>query len=105
MGGHCGGEKQTREISDRVKKHNEIVVPVHNHFYDSAGLQAELLDAGAMDPNTYEVDPWRLLQLDECPNFIDFNSEKGNSQRRVVAGPGDPCVSCTPENRDSITNK
>ena len=94
-------KKQHRESLDRGKKHNETVV--ENHFFSPAGLKAELLDAGVMNADTGFIDEWRMGWLDEAPNFIDFNSEKGGGQRKVAAGPSDACQTLLPENRECCT--
>jgi hypothetical protein len=94
-------KKQHRENLDRGKKHCEAVV--ENHFFSPYGLKAELLDSGVMDRDTEEIDPDRIGWLDEAPNFIDYNSEKGGGQRKTAAGPGDACQTLIPENRECIT--
>ena len=67
-------KKQHRESLDRGKKHTEAVVD--NHSFSPAGLKAEMEDAGVMDYDGL-IDEWRLGWLDEAPQFIDYNSEKG----------------------------
>ena len=60
-----------REDRDRAAKNNEAVV--QEHFFGSAGLKEELLDAKdengvpVMDEEG-RIDGWRLAWLDECPN-------------------------------------
>jgi hypothetical protein len=93
-------KKQHRESLDRGKKHTEAVVD--NHFFSPAGLKAEMEDAGVMDSDGL-IDEWRLGWLDEAPQFIDYNSEKGGGQRKVAAGPGDACMTLLPENRECLT--
>ena len=45
---------------------------VERHFLGEFGLEAELLDAGVMDPDTKVIlDPRRLLNSDETPQPID----------------------------------
>lgn len=50
----------------RSKKQNEGVV--NKHFYGEYGLEAELLGAGIMDPESKQIkDPRRVLWTDEMP--------------------------------------
>lgn len=90
----------TRECRDRAAKQNEEVV--QNHFYGHAGLQEELMDAGIMDAEG-RIDPWRMWWLDECPNMIDYNSEKGGGRKKRGAGTGKKAVINSPENRECPT--
>ena len=93
-------KKQHRESLDRGKKHTEAVVD--NHFFSPAGLKTEMEAAGVMD-SAGLIDEWRLGWLDEAPQFIDYNSEKGGGQRKVASGPSDACMTLLPENRECIT--
>ena len=90
-----------RESVDRAKKHNQKVLD--HHFYSPTGLKAELLDARVMDAETGEIDEWRLLWLDEAPNMIDYNSEKGGGRKKYAGLPGKPCHMLLPENRECPT--
>jgi len=57
---------------------------VDEHFNGVWGLRAELIDAGIMDPSTFEItDPRRVLNLDECPQFIDYNDNKATRRLRL----------------------
>ena len=48
---------------------------IERHFHGEFGLEAELLDAGIMDPETKVIkDPRRLLNSDETPQPIDMRS-------------------------------
>ena len=54
----------------RAAKMTEAVV--ERHFHGEFGLEAELIDAGIMDPVTKVIkDPRRLLNMDETPQPID----------------------------------
>lgn len=92
-----------REDKVRAAKRNEAVI--QNHFYGAAGLEAELKDATnaegvpIMDEDG-NIDPWRLAWLDECPNMVDFASEKGGGRRKKGAGVGEAAVEDLPENRE-----
>eukprot|EP00966_Prymnesium_polylepis_P279260 6451623-Prymnesium_polylepis.1 len=60
----------------RAAKYNENVV--RTHFYGEFGLEAELIDAGVMDPVTKVIkDPRRVLNCDETPQPIDM-PQKGS---------------------------
>ena len=75
--------KQHVDDKQRADVHTEE--SVQEHFFSKAGLEAELIDAGIMDPVTKVIlDPRRVLNRDECPQFIDFNSTIGGGQKKVA---------------------
>ena len=37
---------------------------------------------------TGEIDGWRVTCWDECPQFVDFATEKGNNRQKVGRGKG-----------------
>ena len=56
-----------------------------------------------MNDNGEIEDARRLANCDEMPQFIDYNSEKGNAKRKVAAGKGDPAYKTDSENRECNT--
>ena len=59
---------------------------IQEHFYAPAGLEAYLIRAGVMDPETKMItDARRLLSRDECPQFIAFCTTKGGGKKLVAA--------------------
>ncbi|KAK3271485.1 hypothetical protein CYMTET_20164 [Cymbomonas tetramitiformis] len=77
---------------------------VQEHFYAPAGLEAALLDAGIMDPNTRRIlDPRRVLNRDETPQFISFDTQRGNNVRKVAGRKGKSAADAKKENRESFT--
>jgi phage pi2 protein 07 len=57
-------------------------------FKGEDGLQDVLIRAGIMDCETLQFDPKRLLNMDECPEFIDNQEAKGGRENQVVSTPG-----------------
>ena len=54
---------------------------VERHFHGEFGLEAELIDAGIMDPITKVIsDPRRVLNCDETPQQIDA-PQKGSRKK------------------------
>lgn len=77
---------------------------LREHFDSVTGLRAELIEAGIMDPDRGEIgDPRRICNCDEMPQFIDYNSDKGNAKKKVAAGKGDPAYKTGSENRECNT--
>ena len=75
---------------------------VQGHFYGKYGLEAELIDAGIMDPTTKTVSPEnvkRVLNGDETPQFRDCNDNKGSIKRLHGAGVGGACTEPQEKNR------
>ena len=56
-----------------------------------------------MDESGHIKDPRRLLNRDECPQFIDYACEKGNARLKVAAGASDPAYKTGSENRTSVS--
>jgi len=56
---------------------------VFEHFHGEFGLRRELLSAGIMDKDGLIVDKRRVVNFDECPNFLDYAQNKGNTKLRV----------------------
>ena len=98
----CTEGVATREDRDRAAKQNEAVVD--NHFFNErGGLKAELLAAGVMYPETGKIDPHRFGWLDEVPNFVDYNTEKGGGRKKRGCRAGKKPTINSPENRDTLT--
>ena len=75
------------------------------------GLRAELIDAQAANPgaplfdefsNTI-LDPRRILNEDELPQFIDYADNKGNNKKKVAVGKGDIAQEPSHPNRTCLT--
>ena len=65
----------------RAVKHTEAVV--NRHFYGEFGLEAELIDAEVMDPETKVIaDPRCVINLDETPQPIDM-PQKGSRKKKA----------------------
>ncbi|KAK3249698.1 hypothetical protein CYMTET_40890 [Cymbomonas tetramitiformis] len=78
---------------------------VNEHFFaEGSGLHDTLVRCGIMDPVTKEItDPKRILNRDETPQFVDFNTQKGNNIRKRVAAKGKSAVLPKKENRECVT--
>lgn len=84
----------------RHKKQTEAVV--EKHFRGEFGLEAELLATNNLDPVTKEIiDPRRLLNMDEMPQFLDYLA-KGIMQRGFGRS-GVALEASTSENRECAT--
>ncbi|KAK3262735.1 hypothetical protein CYMTET_28423 [Cymbomonas tetramitiformis] len=87
----------------RVAQYTEEAVEEH-FFAPGAGLQDTLIRHGIMDPVTKLItDPRRLLNRDETPQFIDYNTLRGNNIRKRVSAKGKSSVIPMAENRESVT--
>jgi hypothetical protein len=58
---------------------------VEEHFEGMWGLRAEFMDAGIMDAEGFILDSRRVLNRDECPQFVNYNSNKGNMKTKTAA--------------------
>ncbi|KAK3263969.1 hypothetical protein CYMTET_27261 [Cymbomonas tetramitiformis] len=75
------------------------------------GLRAELIAAQAANPEAplfdeasdTILDPRRILNEDELPQFIDYADAKGNNKKKVGAGKGDIAQEPTNPNRTCVT--
>ncbi|KAK3277363.1 hypothetical protein CYMTET_14622 [Cymbomonas tetramitiformis] len=84
---------------------------VDEHFYGKYGLRAELIAAQAANPEAplYDeatntiLDPRRILNEDELPQFIDYADNKGNNKKKVGAGKGDIAQEAAHPNRTCVT--
>jgi hypothetical protein len=79
---------------------------VETHFEAKAGIRNELLDAGIMQPSgvILEKDKPRVINVDEMPQFADFNANKGNAQAQAAMPEGmRDSMSITPKNRECHT--
>jgi len=77
---------------------------VEEHFEGVWGFRNELIDAGIMDSDTHEItDPRRVLNRDECPQFIDYNDNKGNAKGKSAGGKGDSVFTTSAVNRTCVT--
>ncbi len=78
---------------------------MEEHFFaPGAGLQDTLIRHGIMDPVTKQItDPRPLLNRDETPQFIDYNTLRGNNIRKRVSAKGKSSVIPKAENRESVT--
>eukprot|EP00854_Cymbomonas_tetramitiformis_P026596 gene26596-32662_t len=87
----------------RLAQYTEETVSEH-FFAKGSGLEDTLVTHGIMDPSTKKTtDPKRLLNRDETPQFIDFNTLKGNNIRKRVAGKGKSTILPKKENRECVT--
>jgi hypothetical protein len=83
----------------RHKKQNEHVV--ENHFYGEFGLKAELIRNNNLDLETGRIlDPRRLLNSDEKPLFLDYQTGK---LTRAYGKHGVPLERSGSENRETAT--
>lgn len=65
-------EEGTERSQDKERAVKMTEAVVERHFYGEFGLEAELIDAGVMDPETKVIeDPRRVLNSDETPQPID----------------------------------
>jgi hypothetical protein len=63
------GPERSQDVARAVKMTEEVV---QRHFHGEFGLEAELIDAGVMDPATKVIaDPRRVLNGDETPQPVD----------------------------------
>ncbi|KAK3232570.1 hypothetical protein CYMTET_57074 [Cymbomonas tetramitiformis] len=86
----------------RVAQYTEEAVNEH-FFAPGAGLEDTLILHGIMDPITKLIsDPKRLLNRDETPQFMDFNSLRGNNIRKRVSVKGKSSVLPKAENRECV---
>ncbi|KAK3265864.1 hypothetical protein CYMTET_25482 [Cymbomonas tetramitiformis] len=77
---------------------------VQEHFYAPAGLEAAMAGAGIMDPVTKKIlDPRRVLNRDETPQFISFDTQKGNNVKKVAGRKGKSAADAKKENRECFT--
>ena len=66
--------------------------------------QAENPEAPLFDEETDSIlDPRRILNEDELPQFIDYADAKGNNKKKVGAGKGDIAQEAAHSNRTSVT--
>lgn len=95
-------EEGTDRAQD-VSRAQKMVEPVvQRHFYVEAGLKAELIDAGIMDPDTELIkDPRRILNSDETPQPLDL-PQKG-SRKKVGKRTGKACRRSTTQNKESVS--
>ena len=71
-------EEGVERSQDEKRAAKMTEATVDRHFHGEFGLEAELMDAGVMDPETKVIaDPRRVLNLDETPQPIDA-PQKGN---------------------------
>ena len=83
----------------RAAKMREDVV--QRHFFGLNGLEAELIDAGIMDPETKEIlDRRRLLNWDEMPCFLDYVD---GQLQKVYGRAGRASHTSTTQNRETAT--
>ncbi|KAK3268255.1 hypothetical protein CYMTET_23230 [Cymbomonas tetramitiformis] len=87
----------------RVAQYTEE--PINEHFHaPGCGLEDTLVRHGIMDPVTKQItDPKRVLNRDETPQFVDFNSLRGNNIRKRATAKGKPAVLPKRENREWVT--
>ncbi|KAK3269961.1 hypothetical protein CYMTET_21613 [Cymbomonas tetramitiformis] len=87
----------------RVAQYTEAAVEEH-FFAPGAGLGDTLIRHGIMDPTSKTIkDPRRLLNRDETPQFMDYNSLRGNNIRKRVSAKGKSAIIPKAENRESVT--
>mmetsp|Transcript_40357 Transcript_40357/g.91425 ORF Transcript_40357/g.91425 Transcript_40357/m.91425 type:complete len:630 (-) Transcript_40357:276-2165(-) len=89
-------QERTQEAK-RTKKQCEATV--QRHFYGEFGLDAELKDASIMDSEGIISDPRRIIQLDELPQFLNFQTQKG----KAVGRKGKPLQKSTSANRETVS--
>ena len=93
--------KNTQKIqARRAEKHSEDVI--RRHFYDAAGLEALLLRCGIMDPVTKKIDARRVLNKDETPQFVDYDTTL-SGQQKVWTGRGKQAFRAVQETRECQT--
>ena len=75
---------------------------VNEHFFGDFGLETELIDCGIMDKQSKCIlDPRRLLNCDETPEYLDY---LGNGKKiRVAVGVGRAALAARSNNRESYT--
>ncbi|KAK3261363.1 hypothetical protein CYMTET_29727 [Cymbomonas tetramitiformis] len=98
-----GEKKPVAAEKKRVAQYTEAAVKEH-FFAPGAGLEDTLVRHGIMDPDTKLIkDPRRLLNRDETPQFMDYNSLRGNNIRKRVSAKGKSAIIPKAENRESVT--
>ncbi|KAK3261760.1 hypothetical protein CYMTET_29349, partial [Cymbomonas tetramitiformis] len=98
-----GEKKPVAAEKKRVAQYTEAAVEEH-FFAPGAGLEDTLVRHGIMDPDTKLIkDPRRLLNRDETPQFMDYNSLRGNNIRKRVSAKGKSAIIPKAENRESVT--
>ena len=72
------------------------------HFHSEFGLEAELIDASIMDPETKMIrDPRRVLNVDETPQPLDA-PQKG-SRKKVAKRQGKAVRKATATSKESLS--
>tara|TARA_B110000046_G_scaffold128325_1_gene134724 strand:+ start:965 stop:2272 length:1308 start_codon:yes stop_codon:yes gene_type:complete len=90
---HAQDEKRSAKMHEGTIK---------GHFYAEFGLEAELIDAGVMDPETKVIkDPRRVLNSDETPQPIDM-PQKG-SRNKVAKRKGQAARKAGGCNKECVT--
>jgi hypothetical protein len=95
-------EEGTERSQDKERAVKMTEAVVERHFYGEFGLEAELIDAGVMDPVTKVIeDPRRVLNSDETPQPIDA-PQKG-SRPKVAKREGMPVRKATTTSKDILS--
>lgn len=93
------GKERSQDVQRAVKMTEAVV---ERHFYGEFGLEAELIDAGIMDPETKVIgDPRRVLNSDETPQPID-TPQKG-SRAMVAKRQGQAVRKATTTSKDILS--
>jgi len=91
--------KTKQKLEDKRAKVN-CEAMIEERFEGIHGLRAELRDTGIMDESGIIIDPKRVLNMDETPQFVDYADNKGNAKKKFAAGVNDICVSAETINRE-----
>ena len=95
-------EEGTARAQDQKRAAKMTEATVQRHFFGKYGLEAELIDAGIMDPETKVIkDPRRLLNSDETPQPIDA-PQKGR-RPKVAKRQGQSVRKSTTVNKEQVS--
>jgi len=95
----CMGKDQPEDHKRACKMTEETV---ERHFFGDYGLEAELIDAQIMDPETKIIsDARRLLNCDEVPQPLEM-PQKG-SREKVAKRRGRPAKTVKKNVKDNVT--
>ena len=93
------GTARSQDVARAVKMTDDVV---ERHFHGEFGLEAELIDAGVMDPETKVIkDPRRVLNGDETPQPIDA-PQKGR-RAKVAKHEGQAVRLATTTNKEILS--